>query len=68
MPGTVVRIDVSAGDVVEAGQPLLWLEAMKMRHPVAARAAGVVAELPVTVGQLVEAGAVLAVIAERRPA
>jgi propionyl-CoA carboxylase alpha chain len=64
MPGTVVRIAVSAGDVVQAGQPLLWLEAMKMQHPVAAQAAGVVAELPVAVGQLVEVGTTLAVITE----
>jgi len=68
MPGTVVRITVSVGNAVRAEQPLLWLEAMKMQHPVAAKADGIVTELPVTIGQLVEAGAVLAVITERGPA
>jgi propionyl-CoA carboxylase alpha chain len=62
MPGTVVRVAVSAGDSVTAGQPLLWLEAMKMEHKVVAPVAGVVAELLVTVGQQVELAAVLAVV------
>jgi acyl-CoA carboxylase subunit alpha len=62
MPGTVVRLAAAVGDEVSAGQPLLWLEAMKMEHLVAAPAAGVVAELPVAVGQQVEVGSVLAVV------
>ncbi|MEC3976126.1 acetyl/propionyl/methylcrotonyl-CoA carboxylase subunit alpha [Amycolatopsis sp. H20-H5] len=62
MPGTVVRLAVSAGDTVAAGDPLLWLEAMKMEHKISAPADGVVAELPVRVGQQVEVGAVLAVV------
>jgi propionyl-CoA carboxylase alpha chain len=62
MPGTVIRIAVSAGDTVAKDRPLLWLEAMKMEHPIAAPASGVVAELPVSVGQQVEVGAVLAVL------
>ncbi|UJW29071.1 ATP-grasp domain-containing protein [Saccharothrix sp. AJ9571] len=62
MPGNVVRIAVAAGDRVEAGAPLLWLEAMKMEHKITAPAAGVVAELPVEVGQQVELGTVLAVV------
>ena len=33
MPGTVVSVASSAGQQVEAGQPLLVLEAMKMQHP-----------------------------------
>ncbi|PKV95617.1 propionyl-CoA carboxylase alpha chain [Amycolatopsis echigonensis] len=64
MPGTVVRLAVSAGDSVRAGDPLLWLEAMKMEHRISAPADGVVAELPVEVGQQVEVGAVLAVVGE----
>jgi propionyl-CoA carboxylase alpha chain len=62
MPGTVLRIAVSADDRVAAGDPLLWLEAMKMEHRISAPADGVVAELPVSVGQQVEVGAVLAVV------
>jgi propionyl-CoA carboxylase alpha chain len=62
MPGTVVRLAAAVGDEVTAGQPLLWLEAMKMEHLIAAPAAGIVAELPVTAGQQVEVGTTLAVV------
>jgi propionyl-CoA carboxylase alpha chain len=62
MPGTVIRTAASVGDHVAAGQPLLWLEAMKMEHAIHAPVAGVVAELPVAAGQQVEVGSVLAVV------
>jgi propionyl-CoA carboxylase alpha chain len=62
MPGTVVRLAAAVGDEVTAGQPLLWLEAMKMEHVIAAPSAGIVAELPVVAGQQVEVGSVLAVV------
>jgi propionyl-CoA carboxylase alpha chain len=62
MPGAVVRVLVEAGAAVEAGRPLLVLEAMKMEHEVVAPVAGTVAELRVREGAQVEAGAVLAVI------
>jgi propionyl-CoA carboxylase alpha chain len=60
MPGTVVRVAVAVGDAVEAGAPIVVLEAMKMEHVVAAPAAGVVAELAVQAGQAVDAGTELA--------
>ncbi|MFE1933557.1 acetyl/propionyl/methylcrotonyl-CoA carboxylase subunit alpha [Streptomyces sp. NPDC059474] len=64
MPGTVVRIaEVAVGDRVEAGAPLLWLEAMKMEHRVTAPAAGVLTALHATTGRQVEVGALLAVVA-----
>ena len=62
MPGTVLRIAVAVGDTVAAGDPLLWLEAMKMEHRICAPADGEVTELPVSVGDQVEPGAVLAVV------
>ncbi|HEX6352445.1 acetyl/propionyl/methylcrotonyl-CoA carboxylase subunit alpha [Actinophytocola sp.] len=62
MPGTVVRVAVSQGDRVTAGQPLLWLEAMKMQHQINAPADGVIAELGVGTGDQVEVGRVLAVV------
>jgi propionyl-CoA carboxylase alpha chain len=67
MPGSVVRIDASVGDVVTAGQPILWLEAMKMQHQINAPTAGVIAELPVRAGQQVDVGAVLVVVTRNAP-
>jgi propionyl-CoA carboxylase alpha chain len=64
MPGAVVRIAVAVGDTVTAGQPILWLEAMKMQHRIDAPSDGVVAELAVTEGQQIDVGAVLAVVTE----
>jgi propionyl-CoA carboxylase alpha chain len=64
MPGSVIRIAVSEGDTVRRGQPMLWLEAMKMEHRILAPAAGVVAALHAEVGDQVETGAVLAVVTE----
>lgn len=62
MPGTVLRIAVTVGQTVSAGDPLLWLEAMKMQHAFTAPVDGEVTDLPVRAGQQVEQGVVLAVI------
>ncbi|MQA25317.1 MAG: biotin/lipoyl-binding protein [Micromonosporaceae bacterium] len=62
MPGTVTAVHVAEGDQVEAGAPLLVLEAMKMQHPINAAEAGVLASLHVSVGSAVDAGSVLAVV------
>ena len=62
MPGTVVRVGVTVGEPVAAGQPLVWLEAMKMEHAVLAPAAGTVTGLPVAVGAQVGQGTTLAVV------
>ncbi|WP_188187675.1 ATP-binding protein [Nonomuraea sp. SYSU D8015] len=64
MPGSVLRVEVEAGDRVEKGQSVLVLEAMKMEHRIAAPADGVVRGVHVEKGQQVEAGAVLAIIEE----
>ncbi|MFD5009264.1 acetyl/propionyl/methylcrotonyl-CoA carboxylase subunit alpha [Streptomyces chartreusis] len=64
MPGTVVRVadGLTEGAAVEAGQPLLWLEAMKMEHKISAPAAGTLTALHATTGQQVAVGALLAVV------
>ncbi|MGW4635928.1 acetyl/propionyl/methylcrotonyl-CoA carboxylase subunit alpha [Nocardia sp. NPDC004415] len=64
MPGSVIRLGAAEGDQVTQGQPILWLEAMKMEHTIAAPATGVLSALNVTVGQQVEVGTVLAVVEE----
>ena len=68
MPGSVVRIAAAVGDAVVAGQPILWLEAMKMQHEVQAPADGTITELSVSEGDQVDVGAVLAVVTAADPA
>ncbi|HZC08992.1 MAG TPA: biotin carboxylase N-terminal domain-containing protein [Mycobacterium sp.] len=60
MPGNVIRLGAAVGDTVASGQPLIWLEAMKMEHTITAPSDGMLAELNVDTGQQVEVGAVLA--------
>ena len=60
MPGSVIRLGAALGDTVTAGQPLVWLEAMKMEHTISAPADGVLVQLDVAIGQQVEVGSVLA--------
>ncbi|MFD5336915.1 acetyl/propionyl/methylcrotonyl-CoA carboxylase subunit alpha [Streptomyces hawaiiensis] len=66
MPGTVVRVadGLTAGTPVKAGEPLLWLEAMKMQHKITAPVTGTLTDLCVVLGQQVEPGALLAVVKE----
>src|SRR5262245_24561357 len=62
MPGRVVRVLVAAGDAVEARQPVVVVEAMKMENELRSPKAGRVKEVAVTAGTSVEAGRVLVVI------
>ncbi|MFC8226829.1 acetyl/propionyl/methylcrotonyl-CoA carboxylase subunit alpha [Streptomyces sp. NPDC057287] len=64
MPGTVVRLadGLAKGAPVEAGQPLIWLEAMKMEHRILAPASGTLTALHAAPGLQVEVGALLAVV------
>ncbi|MFC8144348.1 biotin carboxylase N-terminal domain-containing protein [Streptomyces paradoxus] len=66
MPGTVVRVadGLTTGTPVKAGDPLLWLEAMKMQHKVTAPVTGTLSDLCVVPGQQVEPGSLLAVVTE----
>ena len=59
MNGRVVAVLVEPGQAVQAGQPLLTLEAMKMEHTHHAPVAGVVAALHATAGDQVAAGRVV---------
>ncbi len=62
MQGTIVKVLVSVGDVVEVGQSICLLEAMKMENAVAAEKDGVIKEVRVSAGDSVGAGDIVAVI------
>lgn len=60
MPGKVVRVLVSEGDAVEAGQGLLVVEAMKMQNEIRSPKSGRVEKLFAKDGLAVNSGDVLA--------
>jgi acetyl-CoA carboxylase carboxyltransferase component/biotin carboxyl carrier protein len=62
MAGTVTGIEVREGDVVRAGQTLVFLDAMKMEHLICAHQGGVVRLVAVRPGQTVATGQVLVFI------
>ena len=63
MPGKVVRVMAKVGDVVEVGQGLVVVEAMKMQNEIRAPKTGKVERLFVSEGQAVNSGEVLAIVA-----
>lgn len=58
--GKVFKIEAKVGQAVKAGDPVVIIEAMKMEIPVVAPQDGTVASIDVSVGDAIEAGAVLA--------
>jgi len=62
MPGKVVKVFVKPGDIVEAGQPLIVLSAMKMESEFKAGQRGIVKEVPVKEGETVDNDQLLVVI------
>lgn len=59
MPGLIVRVSVTAGDTVQAGQGLVVMEAMKMENELRSQSAGTVKNVVVAAGATVEKGALL---------
>lgn len=59
IPGKVVKVHVGVGDEVEAGQPLVVLEAMKMENELTAEQAGKVIAVHIEPGQTIDAGGLL---------
>ncbi len=65
MPGRVISVRAAEGALVEAHQPLVVIEAMKMEHAVVSPLAGRVARLAVREGQQVQRGDLLAEVVAR---
>ncbi len=64
MAGTIIKVNVREGDLVEARQTLVVLGAMKMEHAITAPHAGRVRRVAHTVGDVVRGGAALVELAE----
>ena len=62
MPGTILSINVAAGDAVKRGQVLMVLEAMKMENEIMCPCDGKIASVNTTKGASVESGTLLCVI------
>ena len=62
MPGKVVKIPVTEGQQVSAGDVLVVLEAMKMETALRAESSAVVKQICADVGQMIDHGAVLLVL------
>ncbi len=62
MPGLLRQVNVQVGDTLEAGHPVLILEAMKMENILKAAGNGIVKEIHVSPGQTVEKGQLLITI------
>ena len=62
MPGTILKVNVSQGQAVKAGDVLLVLEAMKMENDIVAPVDGTVKQLLVSKGSTVDTDQVLAII------
>jgi acetyl-CoA/propionyl-CoA carboxylase biotin carboxyl carrier protein len=64
MQGTIVKVAVADGDMVQAGDLVVVLEAMKMEQPLTAHRAGRVAQLQAEVGATVTSGSTLCLIVD----
>lgn len=62
MPGSVIAVNVKPGDAINAGDPLMILEAMKMEHTIKAPFAGTVTKIHFGSGAMVKEGDELIVI------
>ena len=62
MPGTILSVNVAAGDTVKRGQVLMILEAMKMENEIMCPCDGKVVSVNTSKGSSVESGTLLCVI------
>ena len=62
MPGTILSVNVAAGDAVKRGQVLMILEAMKMENEIMAPCDGTGTSVAAAKGAAVESGALLCTI------
>ncbi len=62
LPGTITKVVVAVGDHVNAGDPIVVIEAMKMETEIKSNVAGTVSDIEVSKGQQITAGQIVATI------
>ena len=67
MPGLIVRVTVAVGDIVQSGQGVVVMEAMKMENELRASSAGRVRSVTISSGMAVEKGMVLVELEDPAP-
>ncbi len=60
--GKIISVDAKVGDMLQEGDVICTIEAMKMENPIMAPVAGKITEIKVKVGEVVSSGNVIAVI------
>ncbi len=60
--GKVISVEVNAGDTVQEGDVICYIESMKMENPILAPVAGTITDIQVSAGELVESGNPIATI------
>ena len=53
LPGTVTEVNVKAGDIIQSGQQVCVIDAMKMKNAIRATRSGTIAKVAVSAGQSV---------------
>ena len=62
LPGKIIKVNVKPGDKVAEMDEIFVIEAMKMENPIISPVSGSVKEVSATVGKVVKAGELLAII------
>ena len=60
--GKVISVEVKAGDMVQEGDTICFIESMKMENPILAPVAGKISEIKVSAGEVVDTGNLIAII------
>ncbi len=60
--GKIISVEAKAGDSVQEGDVICFIESMKMENPILAPVAGTITEVQVSVGEVVETGKLIAII------
>ncbi|MGA1192282.1 MAG: biotin carboxylase N-terminal domain-containing protein [Bdellovibrionota bacterium] len=63
LPGKVLRLLATVGQKIEAGEPLILLESMKMEHTISSQSEGSIERLEVQEGDVVSSGQLLVTVA-----